>query len=306
MLSLILQESAFGHFLPSVTGYIVSLFLTPKSISLNHNMSDSPIFGFNCSHPGCGKLFKMRYPGKPGYYKVTCPHCGEKVTVKVPAPKDSADAKDKDVIDKPADSAQAQEKQEVDNSGKILDFTDYPDGDPYFYVGERAIFTCPHCHKRKLAYTAHKEGKLIFTCPGCKGKVRVAFFIQTHIIIPLSKFNENQGKLVRVRSFLRNVNYSLPVGEHIIGRADKEQPSTISIKGDNSMSPRSVSITATFKLKEGFCYHLKVLNATNPVLHCDRALSEGEEIKLNFGDEIRVGHTLFRFEVDEKAPKFPI
>lgn len=49
-------------------------------------MADTPVFGFHCTNPDCGKLFKMRYPGKPGYFKVTCPHCGASVTVKVPAP----------------------------------------------------------------------------------------------------------------------------------------------------------------------------------------------------------------------------
>jgi len=295
-------------------------------------MSDSPIFGFNCTNPECGKLFKMRYPGKPGYFKVTCPHCGEKVTIKMPDPKAVAGAKAEDVTDKPATpppptgaqpaaksqakpqtdaakpktgkpaaSAQAQQ-QGVDNSGKLLDYTDYPGGASYFLVGERAIITCPHCHQRKLGYTAQKESMPTFTCPGCKGKIRVWFQKPTVRIDP-ERVNKKQGKLVHVRPLWLSVDYALPLGVHTIGRADMEQPSSISIKGDSSMSRRSASITATMNSDEGFRYRLKVLNATNPVIHCGRALTEGEEVYLNFGDEIRMGHTLFRFVVDEKAPR---
>lgn len=41
-------------------------------------MTDTEYLTFNCLNPGCGKLIKMKRPGKSGIYAVTCPHCGMK------------------------------------------------------------------------------------------------------------------------------------------------------------------------------------------------------------------------------------
>lgn len=284
-------------------------------------MSDAPVFGFNCTNPECGRLFKMRYPGKPGYFKVSCPHCGSKVTVKMPSPSDinrttggdsgKADATNEantppnpDVHEQPKEQPAPQNETTADNSGKpVIDYEDYPEGKPYFNVGERAVIICPHCHNRKLGYTAQKEGMLKFTCPGCKGKIRVWFQTPTVLIDP-ERFNPRQAKIVHVRPLWLNTDYPLPPGEHTIGRADADKPSTISIKGDSTMSRQSIAITAFISPNEGFKYRLRVLNATNPVIHAGRMLTEGEEVYLNFGDEIRLGNTLLRFVEDEKAPKF--
>ncbi len=253
-------------------------------------MAEAPILSYKCTNPECGKPFKMRYPGKAGVFKVSCPHCLSKVTVKVG--------------EIHASSEEKAEELSGDNSSKpVIDYTDYPEGASYFLVGERVIITCPHCKERKLAYTAQKEGMPTFTCPGCKGKIRVWFQNPTKLISP-EKFNSRQGKLVHVRPLWLSTHYPLPIGEHTIGRYDHERPSTISIKGDSSMSRRSISITASISKDEGFRYLLRVLSATNPVSHAGHMLAEGEEIYLNFGDEIRLGGTLFRFVPDDKAPRF--
>ena len=298
-------------------------------------MADTPVFGFHCTNSDCGKLFKMRYPGKPGYFKVTCPHCGAAVTVKVPAPavkqSPTGAVAAEDVTDRPPvpdtpgkpEIKQPGKKQPLpetdkkpheegkradapaDNSAHdVIDLEEYPDGATSFAVGEKSVFTCPHCRERKLSYTATKEGMLTFSCPGCKGKTRVMFRNHTVLIDP-EHFNGRQGKLVQVRSLWRRVDYALPLGEHIVGRADNEKPSTINIKGDSSMSRQSISISAFFTQRDGYRYLLRVLNATNPVLHCGRALTQGEEGYLAFGEEIRLGGTLFRFLEDEKAQRFP-
>lgn len=266
-------------------------------------MSEATILTYKCTNPECGKLFKMRHPGKAGTFRVSCPHCSAKVSVKVEAPVVSeapAEEKAAPAVPKPEEVA----KTTADNSSNpVIDYSDYPGGASYFLVGERAIITCPHCRERKLAYTAQKEGMPTFTCPGCKGKIRVWFQNPTKVICP-EKFNSRQGKLVHVRPLWLSTHYPLPIGEHTIGRYDLEKPSSISIKGDSSMSRRSVSITASISKDEGFKYLLRVLSATNPVSHAGHPLTEGEEIYLNFGDEIRLGGTLFRFVPDDKAPRF--
>lgn len=262
-------------------------------------MADTPSLGFHCTNPECGKLFKMKYPGKEGLLKVSCPHCGSKVTVKMPPPSQlPGQCKSPDTTP----PGEKKNLQAPDNSDKpIRDYTEYPDGLNHFHVGEQALLLCPHCRNKKMSYTAKNEGKFTFTCPGCHGKVRAAFVNPTEMIAT-ENFNNRQGCLVQVRSLWRSVTHPLPLGEHTIGRMDMQLPSTISVKGDNTMSRRSVSIHATISAAAGFTYKLCVLSATNPVFLSGRCLTQGEEVYLNFGDELRLGKTTFRFEPDPKAP----
>ena len=48
----------------------------------------------------------------------------------------------------------------------------------------------------------------------------------------------------------------------------------------------------------GYSFKLNVLKATNPVLHNNNPLLEGESVSLNFGDGIIMGQTRFRFDKD--------
>ena len=80
-------------------------------------------------------------------------------------------------------------------------------------------------------------------------------------------------------------------------RFDSDQMSDISIKNDSSMSRRSIKIDVVQSPK-GFIFKLTVLKATNPVLHNNVALSTGETVSLNFGDNIVLGKTRFRFDKD--------
>ena len=92
-----------------------------------------------------------------------------------------------------------------------------------------------------------------------------------------------------------NETFRLKVGPNLIGRDDTERPSDIAIKGDASISRRSVTIDMIPK-ENGFLYKLQVNKATNPVLHNGDQLFEGESVYLNYGDTFTLGQTLFRFE----------
>lgn len=265
-------------------------------------MAGTQIYGFYCTNEACGKLFKMKHPGKGGNYKVACPHCGHKLVVAMPTlPQDEKASEPQRQTQ--SGEKKPEEKKPADNSGlPVIDYTDYPQDTHYFFVGEKSIILCPHCKQRKMAYTAPKEGMLTFTCPGCKGKVRAEFRKPTVVIDP-ERINSRQGKIVHVKPLWMSTDYPLPLGVHTIGRADIQRPSTISIKGDRAMSRRSVEITASISAAEGFRYLLKVLATTNPVTLNGRELSEEEEVYLSFGDEIRLGSSLFRFIEDPKAPR---
>lgn len=112
----------------------------------------------------------------------------------------------------------------------------------------------------------------------------------------LANESGGRGKLVQLRGiFLKNITHNLKLGENTVGRYDEEIPSQIMVKGDNTISRRSVSIHVRLQ-GENFVYSLRVLKSTNPVVVQGREITNGEEVYLNFGDIIQLGRTKFRFE----------
>jgi hypothetical protein len=47
-------------------------------------------------------------------------------------------------------------------------------------------------------------------------------------------------------------------------------------------------------------FRFAVLSAANPVLHNALEMHVGDKIALNYGDSIKLGNTLFRFEKEKK------
>ena len=109
------------------------------------------------------------------------------------------------------------------------------------------------------------------------------------------------GQITVIRRFgLSRKVYPLSLGRNTIGRYDEELHSDIEVKGDTFMSRRSVCIDVTEQ--DGAClFKLSVLNATNPVLHNERPLIAGESLYLNYGDCIRLGSTLLKFDKQKKS-----
>lgn len=89
--------------------------------------------------------------------------------------------------------------------------------------------------------------------------------------------------------------YKLDEGRTIIGRDDDDEPSDISLAGDDTISRRSVSIDIVPD-EYGFDYILKVLNAANPVKVNGKQVRQGEKIYLDLGDVITLGHTNLKFD----------
>lgn len=77
---------------------------------------------------------------------------------------------------------------------------------------------------------------------------------------------------------------------HVIGRADNDAPSDISITGDPSISRRCASIEHI----DGR-YILSVLKTKNPISINGRELKTGESIELRYGDRIKMGKTTMEF-----------
>jgi hypothetical protein len=89
--------------------------------------------------------------------------------------------------------------------------------------------------------------------------------------------------------------YKLSEGKTIIGRDDYDEPSDISIKDDDTISRRSISIEVVAD-DYGFDYILKVLNASNPVRVNGKQIKQGEKTYLDLGDVITIGHTNLKFD----------
>lgn len=94
---------------------------------------------------------------------------------------------------------------------------------------------------------------------------------------------------------LRNQRFQLYEGTTTIGRYDEDDTSDIMIRGDETMSRKSVAII--IEEEDGiFDYKLKVLNATNKVKVNDQRVKEGSGVYLDFGDIIMLGNSKFKFD----------
>ena len=94
---------------------------------------------------------------------------------------------------------------------------------------------------------------------------------------------------------LKNQRFQLYEGTTTIGRYDEEDASDIMIRGDDTMSRKSVAII--IEEEDGvFDYKLKVLNALNKVKVNDQRVKEGAEVYLDFGDIIMLGNSKFKFD----------
>ncbi len=106
----------------------------------------------------------------------------------------------------------------------------------------------------------------------------------------------SRGELVQVTGFFsKNKRFELRNGHNIIGRAGSD----LNFPKDPTMSRRSVDIEVV-QNEIGYVFRFAVLSAANPVLHNALEMHVGDKIALNYGDSIKLGNTLFRFEKEKK------
>lgn len=94
---------------------------------------------------------------------------------------------------------------------------------------------------------------------------------------------------------LKNQRFRLYEGTTTVGRYDEDSMSDIMIRGDETMSRKSVAIIIE-EVDGVFDYKMKVLNATNKVKVNDQRIKEGAEVYLDFGDIIMLGNSKFKFD----------
>lgn len=234
-------------------------------------MAETTFMTFLCLNPECRQKIKLARPAKSGVYAITCPHCGLKKQFKLKGLDESVEAPKK------TDNSQKQPIEVKED----------------FLVGIKYELTCPHCNAGRIGFETEKPGHRTLSCPNCKGKIGMN--VRNKTVAISETIQPFIGKLTLLRKGWINKDYILKEGKNIVGRYDESAPSDISIKKDPSMSRRSVVIDVTSSEK-GYFFKLKVLNATNPVLHNNTPLYIGDTVSLNFGDSITLGQTRFRFD----------
>lgn len=178
------------------------------------------------------------------------------------------------------------------------------EGDNVYVIHEQAeigkfySFKCPNCHSLFISKTMNDEVMKI-KCPECEtyicfsshGEKGSPIKRRTQIIAE-SEFPTREGILIwnkdgKIKSQI------LSPGETVIGRVDATEPSDISID-DNSASRRSVKIVVTKGEQSGkYNFKLTVLRTTNAVYVNNNALYAKSSIYLNYGDNFKVGETVF-------------
>lgn len=244
-------------------------------------MAASEFIVFNCLNTACGKQIKLKRPAKSGIYNVTCPHCGDKRNLNLTG----------------HDGGAAQQKPPTppapeDNSAK-----DPIELNDDFRTGENYTVKCPHCGKMEFGFTTEKPGHRVVACPRCKGPIGIDVRKPTVNVCDSELIQMFRGKLILLRKGWLNKTFHLDEGITTVGRHDESAMSDISIKGDPSISRRSIEIK-TERTVKGYTFKLTVRKATNPVLHNSNPLMSGESVSLNFGDTLTLGKTKLRFEKD--------
>lgn len=239
-------------------------------------MEQNELLVLKCVNPECAKQIKLKRPEKTGVYPIACPNCGKKMRVKITGKT-------------PQEILATPPAPDFSNVEPICLGTD-------FKVGEKYEEKCPHCKDHILVFQSSKPGHKEFACPRCKGRITAEVRQPTKTVHADSDVLQLiRGKLVLLRKNWFNKDYPLREGRNIVGREDASAPSDISIKGDNTMSRRSVQIDMNHT-GHGYSFKLTVIKAANPVIHNGSVLMNGESVSLNFGDTIVMGSTKFRFD----------
>ncbi len=189
-------------------------------------------------------------------------------------------------------------------------------------AGQLVDITCRKCGAKRRITLPTKPGRYSVPCPNEECKEPMVFVVQpkeikvsggsdsanssdshkgdsgkvaTMMVTPGRRNTDIiQHELVIKNMMRRNKHFLLHEGSNTVGRADADKPSDISIENDRTMSRRSIDITMRIGAN-GAEFRLKVLNATNPVMHNGKILATSDEIYLNTGDTIKLGSTLFHF-----------
>ena len=164
---------------------------------------------------------------------------------------------------------------------------------------------CPHCQVG-LKVDEHKipEGINSFKCPKCKQDVPISFLEKrpeqrtdgTETVI-FQPSKTKGGKLtVFDNEYTKEQIFHLREGFYIVGRKASVSNATIRIETEDKLISRNHFRIEVKKDAQGGIIHcLSDNQSKNKTMYNGKYLEEGEEVVLRDNDEIRIGHTLIRF-----------
>lgn len=182
----------------------------------------------------------------------------------------------------------------------VLGKPEHADGGSYViknraFIGQTYMIVCPQCHQPMLVKAASTKPHKV-ACKQCNTPI---YYIGKER--GTEKFPPNRKLHARLTwgGIFKRKHYDFTtLGEHYIGRIDKEVKSDVMID-DEFASRRSVVIDVMPKSGD-YNYLLTVKHATNPVRVNGIAKETGESVYLNYGDTILIGNTTLTFKKREK------
>jgi len=166
---------------------------------------------------------------------------------------------------------------------------------------------CPHCQVGlKVDEQKIPKGIESFKCPKCKHEVQMSFLEkkrehrteETNTVV-FQPSKTGRGKLtVFENENTKEQIFHLQEGHFIIGRKASVSNANIRIEtGDKMMSRNHFRIEVKKDSQGSLIHCLSDYQSKNKTLYNGKSLEEGEEVVLRDNDEIKIGHTLLRFNV---------
>jgi Zn-finger nucleic acid-binding protein len=164
---------------------------------------------------------------------------------------------------------------------------------------------CPHCQVGlKVDEQKVPQGIDSFKCPKCKHDIPMSFLEkklehrteETNTVV-FQPSKQGGGKLtVFENENTKEQIFHLREGIYIAGRKASASSASIRIEtGDKLMSRHHFRIEVKRDPRRGFIHCLSDYKSKNRTQYNGNFLEEGEEVVLRNNDEIKVGHTVLRF-----------
>jgi pSer/pThr/pTyr-binding forkhead associated (FHA) protein len=168
---------------------------------------------------------------------------------------------------------------------------------------------CPHCQVGlKVDEKKVPEGLNFFKCPKCKQNVPLSLLenIREHLpgetdTVVLQPSNKEGGKLTVFPDTKTNEQiFHLREGQYVVGRKASVSNANIRIETEDRMISRNhFRINVKKDAQGGLLHCLSDLQSKNRTMYNNRFLEEDEEVVLQDNDEIKIGHTLIRFNFNQ-------
>lgn len=168
---------------------------------------------------------------------------------------------------------------------------------------------CKHCHhENKVEFSASLAGKkILFQCQNkaCKEKVSFTMPNENHEDRSTLIFNDHSANpgvaFLILESERQKYKYQLKDGIQVIGRKSSNKYPDIALDTDDRSVSRTHCIIDSFKnMTDKRCFVIRENNSKNGTYLNGNKLSQDDEIYLEDGDDIQLGHISLIFKISHK------